>query len=155
MHEQYNLWIGWDKFVKICHASFRKKKLSYIWYIVSQLHLFQTPPAKFEVFLCSEIVSPSIFCTYSKSVKRSTRSFLFNTHSNYNIATVQWGGILRFSFADSLSVGKAANHSSGHAGVERSNELLMGNGHSSKLKSTTSQSGNYGSWADVSGGWEK
>lgn len=33
-------------------------------------------------------------------------------------------------------MGKAANHSSGHAGVEQSNEL-MGNGHSSKLISTT------------------
>lgn len=37
-------------------------------------------------------------------------------------------------------MGKAANHSSGHAGVERSNELLMRNGQSSKLKSTTDSS---------------
>lgn len=33
-------------------------------------------------------------------------------------------------------MGNAANHSSGHAGVERSSQLLMGNGHSSKLKPT-------------------
>lgn len=37
-------------------------------------------------------------------------------------------------------MGKAANRSSGHAGVEWSNELLMGNGHSCKFKSLTDPS---------------
>lgn len=58
---------------------------------------------------------------------------VFYALSNYNMATVHGGGILRFLFADSLSTRDAANHSSGHAGVELCNELLMGNRHSSQL----------------------
>lgn len=56
------------------------------------------------------------------------------------MATVHGGGILRFLFADSLSTRDAANHGSGHASVEWSNELLMGNSRASQLRSATDQS---------------
>lgn len=75
-----------------------------------------------------------------KSWKKSAHPSLVNALSNYNIATEQGGGFLRFLFADSLSMGNAANHSSGHAGIEQSNALLMGNSWGSQLKSTTDQS---------------
>lgn len=52
---------------------------------------------------------------------------VFYALSNYNMATVHEGGILRFLFADSLSAHDAANHSSGHAGVELCSELCYGN----------------------------